>query len=204
MSDAAAKMERQDRILAELSELGLTLARGLHAKALAAETAEEAQALGLAFHRISRSVRQTIALEAKLDRERRRQDHDDRRDAEQRDEAKARQRKAQVRSAVERAIWAEAEGDEAELLICELDDRLGDDALAEGFLDAPIETLIARIQGELGLAASGLRSATAAPTDGAQGFAASAGSGLDARGPPPEGDRAAEGPVPHTAAFNST
>ncbi|HEY3949003.1 hypothetical protein, partial [Phenylobacterium sp.] len=35
MSDAAARRERQDAVLAELSELGLSLARELHARALA-------------------------------------------------------------------------------------------------------------------------------------------------------------------------
>jgi hypothetical protein len=119
MPGATAKMERHDRVLAELSELGLTLARELHGRALAAGTAgtaEEAQALSLAFHRISRSVRQTIGLEAKLDRERRRQDHDARREGERRADGAATPRKAQVRLAVERAIWTEAEGLEAERL----------------------------------------------------------------------------------------
>jgi hypothetical protein len=157
MADATAKMERQDRILAELSELGLTLARGLHGRTLAAETAEEAQALSLAFHRISRSVRQTIALETKLDRERSRQDHDDRREAARRNEASATRRKAQVRLAVERAIWTEAEGLEAERLLDELDDVLEEGALSDGFLDGPVETLIARIQDDLGLAAANVR-----------------------------------------------
>jgi hypothetical protein len=156
MSDATAKTERQDRILAELSELGLTLARGLHGRALAAETAEEAQALSLAFHRISRSVRQTIALETKLDRERSRQDSDDRREAARRNEASATRRKAQVRLAVERAIWTEAEGLEAERLLDELDDVLEEGALSDGFLDDPV-ALIARIQDDLGLAAANVR-----------------------------------------------
>ena len=165
MSEATAKMERQDRILAELSELGLTLARGLHGRALAAETAEEAQALSLAFHRISRSVRQSIALEAKLDRERRRQDHDERREATRRDEASATRRKAQVRLTVERAIWTEAEGLEAERLLDDLDDLLEEGALGDGFLDEPVEALIARIQDDLGLVAANAR----APAAGEQG-----------------------------------
>lgn len=49
--------ERQERILAELSELGLALARDLQARALAADDAAEATELGLAFHRVARSVR---------------------------------------------------------------------------------------------------------------------------------------------------
>ncbi len=190
MFEATEKMERQDRILGELSELGLTLARGLHARALAAETAEEAQAFSLAFHRISRSVRQTLALESKLERERRRLDLEDRQDAQRRVEAGVSQRKAQVRFAVERAIWTEAEGVEAERLLDELDDLLEEGALGDGFLDGPIETLIARIQDDLGLTVADLRPPPAG--------------GLREPGVPPDSYGApSEGPVPQTA-LNST
>jgi len=51
-------------ILAELSELGLALARDLQACALAADEASDKADLSLAFQRTSRSVRQTLALEA--------------------------------------------------------------------------------------------------------------------------------------------
>src|ERR1700761_3531589 len=71
MASAAVRRERQDAVLAELSELGLTLARDLHARALAAETPVEAEKLALAFPRVSRGVRQTCALELKLERARR-------------------------------------------------------------------------------------------------------------------------------------
>ncbi|HEY3695865.1 MAG TPA: hypothetical protein VGL30_09475 [Phenylobacterium sp.] len=43
--------ERHSRVLAELAELGLALARGLAARAQAAETTEAAEGLALAFHR---------------------------------------------------------------------------------------------------------------------------------------------------------
>jgi hypothetical protein len=161
MVQAEITAERHDRILAELSELGLSLARELHAAALVAVAdgaQEQAQTLSLAFHRISRSVRQTVALEAKLGRDRRRQDQDDRRADERRGEVQASRRKAQVRIAVERAIWTEAEGDEAERLADDLDDMLEAMALAEGFLEGPVEMLIARIRDDLGLAAAQIQS----------------------------------------------
>src|SRR5215218_9053697 len=70
MATPTAMRERQDRILGELSELGLALARDLQARALAAETVAEAADLGLAFQRVALSVRQALALEAKLERDR--------------------------------------------------------------------------------------------------------------------------------------
>jgi phosphate-selective porin len=155
MSDAAEMTERRGRILAELSERGLSLARALHARALAAETTEEACELGLAFHRISRSLRQTLALEARLERDDRRQDHEDRVEAQRQDQARVLRRRTQVRIAMERAIWNEAEGDEAERLLDDLDDVLEGEVLADGFADAPLDAHIARLCAEFGLAAPG-------------------------------------------------
>jgi hypothetical protein len=95
MSTPAEMQERHGAMLAELAELGLSLARDLHAAALAAETPAERQGLATAFHRISRSVRQTMALEAKLERDARRAEREDpqfaRKAAEQRREAEARE-----------------------------------------------------------------------------------------------------------------
>ena len=155
MSDTAEMTERRGRILAELSERGLTLARALHERALAAETTAEACELGLAFHRISRSLRQTLALEARLERDQRRQDHEDRAETARQDQARVYRRRTQVRLAVERVIWNEAEGEEAERLFDDLDDVLEEEVLADGFADSPLDAHIARLCAEFGLAAPG-------------------------------------------------
>ncbi|MBS0332566.1 MAG: hypothetical protein JSS35_07350, partial [Proteobacteria bacterium] len=138
-------------MLAELSELGLSLARELHGRALAAETPAEADRLALAFQRVSRGVRQTFALELKIDRDRRACDRD--RKAEDREEAvrlaqqaaEAREaearaaapeplapevarrrasieaRKTRVTQVMARLIWTEAEGDESEIEMLDYD-----------------------------------------------------------------------------------
>jgi len=65
--------ERHGRVLAELAEAGLAMVRRL---SQAMEQADDAQTLaqvGLAFHRVSRAVRQTMALEFRLVREARRE-----------------------------------------------------------------------------------------------------------------------------------
>ncbi|TAJ72556.1 MAG: hypothetical protein EPO51_02160, partial [Phenylobacterium sp.] len=61
--------ERHARVLARLTELGLALAERTFEEAEAAETPEQRVALVKAFHTISRSVRQTVALEARLARQ---------------------------------------------------------------------------------------------------------------------------------------
>jgi hypothetical protein len=154
MSDSAEKAERQDRILGELAELGLSLARAVHERALAAETPEATSELALAFHRISRSVRQTLALEAKIEHDRSRQDREVRADAARGRENGVTRRKHQLRMAVERSVWNEAEGAEAERLLDELDDILEEEVLSDAFTEGPLEAHIARIRADLGLAAN--------------------------------------------------
>jgi hypothetical protein len=145
--------ERHGRVLHELSELGLELARKLQARALAAEDDAVAADLALSFHRISRSVRQTLALEARLERERHRQVIDDQALAVRQAETLRRERKARVRLAVERLVWSELEPDEAESLLDGLDDLLEEAALAPTFLEGSVEAHIQRIRQDLGLTA---------------------------------------------------
>ena len=61
--------ERHARVLARLTELGLALAERTFEDAEAAETPAERIEAVKAFHTISRSVRQTVALETRLTRQ---------------------------------------------------------------------------------------------------------------------------------------
>jgi len=150
---AETHAEKSQRILGELTELGLTLARDLHARALAAETAQEAQALGLAFQRVSRSVRQCLALEARMEREAKA----DAREAVDRTrldrDVRIRDVKRRVGEAMDRLIWTEADGDcdGIEMLDEDLALRLDEMALAEDFLKIPLETLVERLAVDMGL-----------------------------------------------------
>jgi 2'-5' RNA ligase len=93
-----------------------------------------------------------MALEAKLKRDLARQDQEARAEAVRAAEIRVHTRKAQVRAAVERLIWTEAEGDEeAERLIDELGEHLEEAALNQGFADDPVEIHIARLRAALGL-----------------------------------------------------
>lgn len=168
-----AKRERQDAVLAELSELGLTLARELHARALAAETAQDADKLALAFQRVSRGVRQTFALDLKLERDRRQADREDDQTGAQTaaehaaktaaaarpsifayKDSPAGQRRGRIGRALNRLIWDEAENDEQEyeVLSEDLDARLDEMARRDDFLDLPIETLVRQIKADMRLA----------------------------------------------------
>jgi hypothetical protein len=139
--------ERQGRVLAELAELGLGLARRLAARAEAAETDAAAEGLALAFHRVSRSVRLTLALEVRLERERLQGARETCKDTARAAET----RKEQVRYALGRAIPAESE---SEHLWDALEERLDEEALYDAFLEGPVETCIARLRADLGLPAN--------------------------------------------------
>ena len=188
MATASEKQARQERILAELSELGLALARDLQARALAASDIAEASELGLAFQRVSRSVRQTLALEARLERDRQRADREDRADSSHAATEYAERRKAQVKIAVKRCVRYEHTGVDAENLLDELDDRLDEDALHDVFAgDDPIEDFIARMCGELGVPAPGSEdpeTESSSPPGGGGGEAVGGGFHSDLNDPP--------------------
>jgi len=176
MSDHAEMAERHGAILAELSELGLSLARDLHQRAMTAETPDEAAGLAGAFHRISRSVRQSLALEARLERDRCRADREDQAEIRREHERRVSRRKAQVRAAVERLVWTEAEDDvEAERLVDDLEMLLDEEVLADDFAADPLDAHIERIAADLGLS-------SALPVHGEGGPSATPPAG---RGPPP-------------------
>ncbi|THD65047.1 hypothetical protein [Phenylobacterium sp.] len=164
MSHAADKQARAEAILGELAELGLMLARDLAAQARAAEDPETQVALVGAFQKTSRTVRLTLALDFKLQRDAARAAREDAAAAAEH----ARQgrlaalipargpceaRKGRVRNLLNRLIWNEAEGDadEYEVLLDDLTARLDEAAEAEGFEDTPVETLARRIAADMGL-----------------------------------------------------
>lgn len=152
MIDQIEMTARHARGLAELSELGLSLARDLHGCALAEPEPKAKADAALAFHRISRSVRQSMALEAKLVRDLKRQEQEVRAETAPHDEARRHARKARVAAEVERLIWTEAEDDEtAERVVEKLSGRLDEEVLLEGFGSDPIEAHIARLRADLGL-----------------------------------------------------
>lgn len=70
MSDVAAEPTREEQMLARLAELDLLAAEKAHAKLMAAEEASEIAEAGRTYQRMARSLRQTLAVKARLARER--------------------------------------------------------------------------------------------------------------------------------------
>jgi hypothetical protein len=157
MYDVVEMAERHGRVLARLSELDLAQAEQLHVQALAAEDPKTSAELGLTFHRLARSVRQSIALEARLVRDAARAEREAALEAERlrkaapRDSVRILQRKAAVQAAVERIIWDEREGEEAETLVDLLEERLEIAALSDDFGLEALEAQVARVCADFGL-----------------------------------------------------
>lgn len=147
MVDPEEMQDRHTRQLAELAELGMSLARDLEARAEAVTALAEAEGLALAFHRISRSVRLTLALESRLAREQGEVRRLQRNRVRQLNEVRA----PQVRHALTRDIWNETDGEEAEALLEDLEDLLDEDVLFGRLLEGPVEAAIARLRADLGL-----------------------------------------------------
>jgi len=145
MSDPESMADRRSVMLGELAELGLGLARDLQRRALEAEAADEAARLADAFHRVARSVRQSLALEARLARDARRDVEGSRAAAGDASRAAVRRREAVLTEALERVVWTECEREEAEsharCLGMYIDEELG----RPGFVEDPIEAVVRRI-----------------------------------------------------------
>jgi hypothetical protein len=140
-------------MFARLAELDLAAAEKAHAKLMAAEETSDIAELGRTYHRMARSLRQTLALKAKLTRERE--------DAEAKRPRKPepslpneglrplaaghRAHIERVRQAAmpylerERPDWDELDDATVYEILIELTEEDDD------FLDTPVETLVARL-----------------------------------------------------------
>ena len=149
--DAHTRPHQRLAMLHELSEIGMRLARRVEPQE--PDTGD----VGLVFSRIARAVRQTLALEARLEAElaglTRQAAAERERAAEQAARAPYYARSRIVRRAVVRAIEADTDDDDVEQLVDDLDERLCDREDDADFLDRPIGELVASICRDLGVRA---------------------------------------------------
>ncbi|MDR3510268.1 MAG: hypothetical protein P4L73_01420 [Caulobacteraceae bacterium] len=149
---AGRRLERLD----ELAEIGMALARTLLPEAGAAGPAVVRGDPAMAFSRIARAVRLTLALEARFDEQWR---------AGEAEAAKARATKQFIRGLIQRdkvgAITREVieterrergEAIDAERLLADLDERLEDPSELKAFADRPVSEMVAQICRDLGVA----------------------------------------------------
>ena len=152
MSTALTMHERHTAILARLAEVGEQLAMKHAQRALEADDPEIEARATIAYHRAARSVRQCLALEAKLVRDAARAEREDRDDAQRKASSRRDRRRFHARTVVAHLIWTESENEtEAERLESDLDDLLGLEAFAEDLDEETAEALIARLCRDLGL-----------------------------------------------------
>jgi hypothetical protein len=176
MSDPTIMSERHAAILARLAEAGERLAMKHAERALAADDPEVEAKATAAFHRAARSVRQCLALEAKLARDARQADSEVREHAAREADGRRSRRRAEVREAVTRLIWTEAEDEfHGELLEVELDELLNRELSPDADEAAePVEVQVARLARTLGLLSDDEAAANEADPSPA----------MDARAPP--------------------
>ena len=199
MSATETQAEEQDRMLRALAGLELGLAETLKARSEAVQTTAEVQALALAFERVARGVRLTIALQSRLSRARLETGELARK---ARQTALAR-RRTHVQAVLDRDIDGSAgsaagarDGRERERLHREVEARLDEDVAFERLLAGSVEDAVARIRADLGLAARGEAQAASDLSPSAVGEAAPLRSPLPAlsAAPPPRPG------APHAAA----
>ncbi|HEV2532519.1 hypothetical protein [Phenylobacterium sp.] len=144
--------ERQGRMLGRLAEINLSAAEILHGRLVVAQSDEAARDLALALQRVSRSVRQTLLMEAKLARDARAEARADAAHAEKARGAEAEARKASVRQAVGQVAMEACETlDAVDDLLTDLDEHLELYVACHDFEAGGVEGLAAAICKDLGL-----------------------------------------------------
>ena len=145
-----------EEMLARLAACDLSAAERVHGRLMAAEEASEVAELGRTYQRLARSLRQTLALKAKLKHEREAAAKDAPKDTPAAPGGVAVARRLrEVRQAVTRVIWNEAERDEAPDYEDALDELLNDECLRGAVCVETLDDHVARVCLELGLSPEG-------------------------------------------------
>jgi hypothetical protein len=148
MSEPAA--DRDEEMLSRLAEFDLAAAERVHGRLMAAEESSEIAELGRTYQRVARSLRQTLALKAKLK-------HDREAAAKATPPVKAgpaamARRARELREAVTRVIWSEAESpDDGTFLEDMLDEAITHEMLGDEFCAETLDEHVARVCDGLGL-----------------------------------------------------
>ena len=177
MSHAAHIAERRQQMLARLAELDLVAAEAAHASYLEAIGTDEEAEKGRTYQRMGRSLRQSLALHERFERNASREAREEAQEARRdailnppaqddepgrqfpRDIEAANQRADELRTAVRRVIWSEgfekseleSECDLAGEWYRRLEDWLRDERCEDDFFTRPLDEHIADICAEMGL-----------------------------------------------------
>jgi hypothetical protein len=154
MSEDVAPISREEEVLAVAMELELAVAKHVQAKLLAAQDADEINGLGRTWQRVSRSLRQTVALKAKLTREREAGLADGPARSAAAPLANETRRRTRIDAAArevrevfehERLDWEEVDDFAAHEILVDL-------SRDDGFLHMPMEEVVAHVLRRLGVA----------------------------------------------------
>lgn len=170
MSASDASADRREQILGEVAEGLYAVFKEAQRRTLDAEDNDEFIRLSAALSKLGRGLRQSLALHARFEKQRREGGSEPLEapaqptappappapPADPQRQAIAR-RKAFVTRGVERCVWSEYDDDDADeeataySLLRDLEDRLDDLARDDAFLTADVDILIAQFCRELGV-----------------------------------------------------
>lgn len=152
-------LDPDEAMLRQLAAHDLAAAERAHERLVAAEAPAELAELGLTYERLAGSLRRTLALKARLTRDREAAEREAIAFALPRTAAKAvrtGQRQRQVYEAIDAVIWAEHQAqrlDRPDAILALLLEHLAAEAADDRFADEDPTALVARICADLGLPA---------------------------------------------------
>ena len=133
-------------MLSRLAACDLSAAERVHGKLMAAEDVSEIAELGRTYQRFARSLRQTLALKSRFQREQAQAEKDAQPPPAPPGGLLVARRVRDVRAAVLRVIWDEAESEDAALDLEEtLDALISLERLADSFCAEPLDDQVARL-----------------------------------------------------------
>lgn len=155
-TQAETRAERAGRMLAEAAEIMLGAMRGLGERLNEAETPEAAQGLAMALSRVNRGLRQTILLDARLEKDAQAQAVAAEAQAAKAAEAALQSKKFKLRFAVSREVMEACESAEAaEPYLDELEEALDTYARAHDPEKQSFEDLVEMFLSDLGFGPKG-------------------------------------------------
>lgn len=159
MAEPSPTAERREQLLGEFAEWLHATARETHRRAMAAEDAQEFAIYSNGLAKLGRGLRQTLALQARFEAERLKDQAAGAAEAARNSDAPRQWKCNRVRHAMERLVWDEHERDEdyedgpGERLLEDIETRLQVLSCEDDFLDTSDEVLIAGLCKAFGLEA---------------------------------------------------
>lgn len=146
MANTKEKMEQRVRWLDEAAEMVMSLMRAVHQDGMAATEPAERRAACASVDGMARSLRLTVHLQQRLEIAAARAEREAQAQVQAAHQAQVKRKRDRVQKTLERQLRCEVEDESDFLDLCfQLDERMDEEALTDGFLDGDDQQQLTRL-----------------------------------------------------------